>query len=212
MRLLLIRHGQSSSNAEGRFQGHMDVPLSERGLRESALLAERLASAGVDAIYSSPLQRARRTAEIVAERLSLEIAERHALIERDIGELAGLTRQEAVNRFPEFIPARLDARAAGAVPGFEPDGAFQQRVLAVLEQIITAHESQTVAAFTHGGVIGVFSREALGMPALRPSPFGIDNTSVTTFDVLDGEFDPRTRRRIRVVSLNDTCHLDEMRD
>jgi probable phosphoglycerate mutase len=211
MRLLLIRHAQSSANAERRFQGHMDVPLSGQGLRESALLAERLAGLGIHAIYSSPLRRARQTAEVTAERLGLAISERRALIERDVGAISGLTRDEVVERFPEFATVRLDDRGESPIPGFEADGAFEQRVLAVLEEIISGHPGETVAAFTHGGVIGVFCREALCMPSLRPSPFGIDNTSITTFDVLEAEFDTRFRRRVRIVSLNDTCHLDGLR-
>ena len=211
MRLLLIRHAQSSANAERRFQGHLDVPLSEHGLRESALLAERLAGLAIDAIYSSPLQRARRTAELAAERIGLDIHERPALIERDVGAISGLTREEVVERFPEFIPAYLDERGSRPIPGFEPDDAFEERVLNGLEAIISAHVNETVAVFTHGGVIGVFCRQTLGMPALRPSPFAIDNTAVSTFDVLDGEFDPRFRNRVRVVAMNDTCHLDGLR-
>jgi probable phosphoglycerate mutase len=133
------------------------------------------------------------------------------LIERDVGAISGLTRDEVIERFPQFVPARLDDHGESPIPGFEADEPFERRVLAVLEEIIGGHPGETVAAFTHGGVIGVFCREALGVPALRPSPFGIDNTSITTFDVLEGEFDPRFRRRVRVVSLNDTCHLDGLR-
>jgi len=129
-----------------------------------------------------------------------------------VGAISGLTREEVVERFPEFIPAYLDERGTRPVPGFEPDDAFEERVIDGLEAIIGAHANETVAVFTHGGVIGVFCRVALGMPALRPSPFGIDNTAVSIFDVRDGEFDPRFRTRVRVVAMNDTCHLDGLRN
>ncbi|MEX0785755.1 MAG: histidine phosphatase family protein [Dehalococcoidia bacterium] len=212
MRLLLIRHAQSSANAERRLQGHLDVPLSERGLRESALLAERLAQQAIDVLYTSPLQRARQTAEVVAARLGLDLVERPALIERDVGELAGLTRDEIMERYPHYVPQRLDTRPEIDVPGFENDAEFRQRVLAVLHEIIERHTEGTVAVVTHGGVIGAFCRETLQMPPNRPAPFAIGNTSVSSFDVRDGGFDESFRPRIQLIALNDTCHLDALRD
>lgn len=212
MRLLLIRHAQSSANAERRIQGHLDVPLSERGLRESALLAERLAQQAIDVLYTSPLRRARQTAEVVGAKLGLELIERPALIERDVGELAGLTREEIVERFPHYLPQRLDVRPEIDVPGFENDGAFRQRVLDELHELIERHTEGTVAAVTHGGVIGAFCRETLAMPSSRPAPFAIGNTSISTFDIRHSDLDEYARPRIQVVVLNDTCHLDGLRD
>ena len=100
MRLLLIRHGESIANAEGRLQGHLDIPLSDRGRRQAERLAERLAVLSVKALYTSPLLRAKGTAEIMSERLGLAIEQRAALMERNVGELEGLTREEIIARFP----------------------------------------------------------------------------------------------------------------
>jgi probable phosphoglycerate mutase len=208
MRLLLIRHGETAANAEGRLQGHIDFPLSERGRRESELLAERLAGLSVQALYASPLARAREAAEIVSARLGLPIEVRGALMERSVGELAGLTREEIRARYPEYVKARAEARPDVGVPGYEVDGEFQRRVLECLGTIVEAHPGETVAAITHGGVIGAYVRETLRLPIVRPNPFAVSNGSITTIDVSDGAFEERIRPRALLVSLNDVCHLD----
>ena len=208
MQLLLIRHGETAANAERRVQGHLDVPLSGRGLRESERLAGRVAELPVAALYSSPLRRARQTADAIAEQLSLEIEERDELMERDVGALSGLVWDEVMERYPEFIRARAEPNPTIDVPGYELDDAFNLRVHTVLEAIIARHPEQTVAVVTHGGVIASFCRQALQIEAGRPAPFDIGNGSINVFDIQDGEFDPLTRSRVRLMALNDTCHLD----
>ncbi len=208
MQLLLIRHGETSANAERRVQGHLDVPLSDRGLRESERLARRVAALPVAAIYSSPLQRARKTADAIASALSLEVEERDELMERDVGALEGLLWDEITERYPEYMRARLESNSKIEVPGYEPDDAFKLRVHDVLETIILHHPEQTVVAVTHGGVIGSFCRQTLQIEGGRPAPFDIGNGSITVFDIHDGEFDPLARPRVRLMALNDTCHLD----
>lgn len=205
MRLLLIRHGESSANAEGRLQGHLDFSLSERGRRESERLAERIAALGIAALYASPLARARETAQAVAARIALQPVERPALMERDVGALAGLTRAEIMARFPQYAPARA-ARRPVDVPGFEADQPFSERVLSAFAEISAAHVEQTIAVVTHGGVIGALIRHALDLPTVRPGPLTIDNASITTLDAADRS-DREGVLQLRLVSLNDTCHL-----
>ena len=149
MQLLLIRHGETAANAERRVQGHLDVPLSDRGLRESELLARRVAEMTVAAIYSSPLQRARKTAVAIAGALSLEIEERDELMERDVGALSGLVWDEVMERYPEFIRARVEPNPTIDVPGYESDDAFNLRVRNVLEAIIARHPEQTGSVHIH---------------------------------------------------------------
>ena len=208
MRLLLIRHGETSANAEGRLQGHQDYSLSDRGRRDGALLADRLSQVAIEVLYASPLKRASETAEIVARRIRLPVEERPDLMERDVGELGGLTREEIRARFPEYVRERASGNATVTVPGFESDGDFIERVRRGLGEIIEDHAHQTVAVVTHGGVIGAVVRETLRTPVVRPAPFDIANASITTIEVLAGELDARARPRVRLISLNDTCHLD----
>jgi probable phosphoglycerate mutase len=202
MRLLLIRHGESVANAEGRLQGHLDIPLSDRGRRQAERLAERLAPFGVEALYTSPLLRAKGTAEIVGGRLGLAIEERPALMERNVGELEGLTRDEIIARFPRYMPARAELRPI-EIAGFEQDAEFAQRVKDALAVITNAHARGTVAVITHGGIIFSFCRQTLRMPTVRPGPFAVENASITTFHIVRGE-----APRATLITLNDTCHLD----
>ena len=208
MQLLLIRHGESSANAEGRLQGRLDSPLSDRGRQQSALLAERLAPLAAVALYTSTLLRARQTAEILGEQLGLAVAGRPALMERDMGELAGLTADEARARFSGIARARAEGRPTG-IPGFEEDEPFSQRVRDVMRAIVDAHDDGAIAVITHGGVIGSFLRQTLGMPLSRRGPFAIDNASVTILDVRHAQ--DSARQRIQLIGLNDTCHLDGLR-
>ena len=211
MRLLLIRHGESTANAEGRLQGHLDYALSERGRQESALLAERLVALDVAALYTSPLGRARGTAQIAGERLGLAPAEREGLMERDVGALSGLNHIEIRERFPDYVRARSEGRVDVEIEGWESYGDFRVRVDATLDAITAEHKEGTVVCVTHGGVIGMFLRRVLDLPVVRPVPFAIGNTSVSTFEVPDFEMDPRFNPRILLITLNDTCHLNGLR-
>jgi broad specificity phosphatase PhoE len=202
MRLLLIRHGESIANAEGRLQGHLDIPLSDRGRRQAELLAATLEPLGVAALYASPLLRAKGTAEIIGAQLGLAIEERAALIERNWGEAEGLTSDEIIARFPQYLPQRREVRHV-EIPGFEQDGELTQRAMQGLRAIIDAHADGAVAIVTHGGVIVTYCKETLRIPAIRPWPFAVDNASITTFDIVRGD-----RPRSTLLTLNDTCHLN----
>ncbi len=201
MRLHLIRHGQSVSNAEGRVQGHLDVPLSDRGIREAKLLADRLAAMPIAALYASPLKRAHRTAQTIAERLDIELQARDFLMERDVGGLSGLTGEEIGEKFPGWRERRYLTNAQDIVPGYDGDGPFNERVIPGMLALIEAHWVQEIAIITHGGVIGAFCRHALGITKRRSA--SIDNASLTTFDV------PGAFADVQIISLNDTCHLRE---
>lgn len=208
MRLLLIRHGESVGNAERRLQGHLDSPLNDRGRQEAALLAERLSRLQIDSIYSSPLIRASETAALIAAQHGLTVTHREALQERDVGKAAGLTRKEILERFPDFDFARADRRLDVDVPGWEQNDTFNERVGRILDDITTSHDGQTVAAITHGGVIAAICRRVLNLPVVRPGPFVIANASITTIETLGG--DANIGPRLRLVTLNDTCHLEVM--
>ena len=201
MRLHLIRHGETTSNAEGRVQGHLDVPLSEHGQRQAVLLAERLAGLPIAALYGSTLQRALHTAQIVAERIEVDLQERDFLMERDVGELSGLTGEDIGEKFPAWREHRYLTNAQDIVPGYEGDEAFDKRVVPNMRALIEAHADQEIAVVTHGGVIGAFCRHVLGITKRRSA--NIDNASLTTFHIRDPFVD------VQLITLNDTCHLEQ---
>jgi len=164
VRLLLVRHAQSEWNADGRWQGQEDPPLSELGEQQAAAAAERVGA--FDAIVASPLDRAAHTAAILAEATGVgPVLLDEALMERNAGEWQGLTRDE----IEEQYPGHLDDRRRP--PSWEPDEQLLERLNAVLEKIAGVFEGRgvmdaEVLVLTHGGAIYVLE-DQLGVPAGR---------------------------------------------
>lgn len=202
MRLLLIRHAESQGNHEGRFQGQLDFPLSPRGVEQAVRLAARLGDRHLDHIYASPLTRASHTARLVAEAKGMAVTPLPHVQEYDFGELSGLTRTEIEARHPEFA-AVLFTATPGYVPwpGEEGRDIFRERVCTALWGLEREHAGETVAVFTHGGVIAVFCRTVLGLPEDRRPPFVVDNAGIFEVEVRDGKG--------TLHSANDVCHLRE---
>jgi probable phosphoglycerate mutase len=149
VRILLVRHGQSVWNADGRWQGQADPPLSELG--EAQAVAAARAVGLVDAIYASDLSRAARTAELVADQLGADVLLDPRLRERHAGPWQGETREQIADRWPGFLES-------GRRPeGYEDDPSVLRRVLAALDAIAAGHDGD-VLVVTHGGVVRVLER------------------------------------------------------
>ena len=145
-RILLVRHGQSSWNAAGRWQGQADPPLSELGRRQAFEAAQAIGA--VDAVWASDLLRAVETATIVADSVGVgPVVVDADLRERDAGEFSGLTRDEIELRFPGYL---ADHRRP---PGWEPDDRLLARALAALRRIAAAVPGGDVVVITHGGLV-----------------------------------------------------------
>ena len=176
--LLLIRHGQTAWNAERRFLGRSDIPLDAMGHAQAAHLAQVLAPTRLDAIWSSPLQRAHATALPLAEgRGAVRLHE--DLTEMDQGELEGLLGPEAIGRFPDFFHAwRADAGSA-VVPGGEPFVACQARGRAALGAIAaTLPPGGQAAVVSHQLLISALLCDLLGEPLSAYSRFSQPNTAL----------------------------------
>ena len=159
--VLLARHGQSDWNAAGRWQGHADRPLSERGREQARELAARLAEFTLDAIYSSDLSRARQTAEAVAKVQKLEVVTVPELREVDVGSWEGLTRDEARKRFPDDF-RRWQAGGVGWQDG-ETYVEMSRRVVGAIRSLAARHEGGRILVVGHGGPIRAVHAEALGL-------------------------------------------------
>jgi broad specificity phosphatase PhoE len=208
MRLLLIRHGESEGNAELRLQGQGEYPLTERGLEQGRLLAERLRPLSLAAFYSSPVRRARQTADVIAEVTGLEVTELPGVEEYDFGELSGMTYRELAEKHPEIVEQYRRGPDYPSFPGGEDRDAFRRRVCEALWSVAERHPGASVAVVAHAGPIGVFCLEVLGLPYRRPLPLRIYNGSITVVEVRDGPPEGRDPRpRAILVALNDTCHL-----
>ncbi|MGI8777598.1 MAG: histidine phosphatase family protein [Acidimicrobiales bacterium] len=162
-RVLLLRHGQSTWNAQGRWQGWSDPPLSELGRAQAAEAAGHLARFGLTSLTASDLDRARTTASIVADPLGLApVAIDADLREYHVGDWEGLTRPEIELRWPDHLDAWRNGRLA-ATPGGETRVAFLVRVTAGLARIGASDDAgQCALVITHGGVIRAVEQLAGG--------------------------------------------------
>jgi broad specificity phosphatase PhoE len=159
--ILLARHGESDWNRSQRWQGFADRPLTELGRRQAAELGERLEPTDVDAVYSSDLQRARETAEIVARMKGLTVETTPDLREVDVGSWSGLNRADAEARFPEAYGRWLQGGE-----GWDDGETYEQmgeRVLAAIHRITKAHDGGRVLVVAHGGSIRAVHAAALGL-------------------------------------------------
>jgi len=196
--LLLIRHGRTTWNAERRIQGRADPPLDETGREQARRLAQRLRREAPVALYTSPQQRARETADIIGEALGVPVAPDERLREYDVGQVTGLTWEQVVERYPDVAPRWAEAAEAVEFPGAEKGEAFQARVAAAFAEIVARHAGELVGVVVHGGVLGAYLNHLIGLPTWR-SPFRFGNGSLSIAEV--------NPVRPRIALLNDTCHL-----
>ena len=168
-RLLLLRHGQSSWNADGRWQGQADPPLSPLGEAQAREAADRLKPGQFHRVVASDLQRALRTAEILAEALDLAVEVDPDLREIDVGDWQGLTRAEINQRAPGALADWSEGRSE-STPGGETRTHLTDRARAVLLRVAAeAGAGDQVLLVSHGALIRNLDR-ALGLV-----PRGIGN-------------------------------------
>ena len=159
---LVLRHGQSVWNAEGRWQGQADPPLSALGEEQAREAAKRLVGSEFSALVSSHLRRARRTAEILAETLQLELQVEPELQEIDVGDWTGLTRAEINTRWPGELADWSEGRS-DSPPGGESRVALADRATASLRRLAAgASAGERLLVVTHGALIRHLDR-SLGL-------------------------------------------------
>ena len=151
--LILVRHGETDWNRDGRWQGHADAPLNDRGRAQARTLADELAGENVAAVYSSDLSRARETAAIIAQPLERDVFVDARLREVHVGRWSGLTLPEIEGRYPDEV-ARWRAGAPDHAFGDgETYAAMGERVVAAVEEIAARHAGEQVVVVLHGGPI-----------------------------------------------------------
>jgi ribonuclease H / adenosylcobalamin/alpha-ribazole phosphatase len=197
---LLLRHGETSLSAERRFAGRGDISLTAAGLAQAAAAAGRLAArGGIDLIVTSPLQRARQTAEAVARATGAPLRPEDDLAETDFGAWEGLTFAEASARWPDEVSAWL-ASADVAPPGGESFAAVGRRVTAALDRLLAEHQFRALLLVSHVTPIKTLVCGAMLAPAAALFRIHLDVASLCEIDwFADG---PAVVR-----SVNDTAHL-----
>jgi broad specificity phosphatase PhoE len=197
--ILLARHGESDWNRAKRWQGFADRPLTELGREQALALADRLRDTELDAVYSSDLQRARETAEIVARSKDLQVEVIRDLREVDVGSWSGLTRAEAETRFPDGY-ARWLQGGEGWNDG-ETYTEMSRRVVRAILRIADQHDNGRVLVVAHGGSIRAVHAAALGLDvhAYRRIQRVEPNATLSAVCVEEG----------RLTELCQTAELDE---
>jgi broad specificity phosphatase PhoE len=185
--ILLARHGESDWNRSEQWQGLADRPLTELGREQARTLAARLHDVELDAIYSSDLQRARDTAQVVAHDHGLEVMEVPALREVDVGSWSGLTRTEAQTRFPDGYARWIDG-GEGWDDG-ESYAQLRDRVVAAVQRIAADHEGGRILVVAHGGTIRAIHAAALGVDVTtyRRTHRVEPNGGLSTVEIDDGQ-------------------------
>lgn len=200
----LIRHGQSTANASGVWQGQMEFPLSEEGRLQARLAGRALAGQAFDAIYSSPLGRAFETAEIIAReaRFTGPVVPIDGLMERHGGSLEGTTHAEREARNPEFTKKLLGLpeEERWTLVGAETDEEVLARFEEAISDLRTRHEvGARLVVVSHGGVMRVYLRDRFG-PGVLPGTERAANASITR--IAWGE-----RGEPRLLEIASTRHL-----
>lgn len=140
--ICLVRHGETDWNRAGRLQGHEDIALNAIGAVQAQRAARYLAQEQWDALVTSPLKRARKTAKIIAQQVKVPLEEMAELRERNFGAASGLTNDEVAWAYPD-----------GNVPGREERTEVARRSMDALERIARSHEGRKVIVVSHGAVI-----------------------------------------------------------
>lgn len=203
-RLLLIRHGQSQANKEGRVQGWLDSPLSDLGHLHAQLVSRRIAAEfDVSYIFSSPLVRASQTASYFSIERNLPLTIVDELKEQDLGPLSGLTKAEIKSRFPHLDHAWIHNLPRPIMEGIESDIDFAARVQQAMDTILAAIEpGHTAAIFSHGGTLNQMLKNWLKITHGGRLTFTFSNASLTIVDVYS--------TFVRLILLNDTHHLGDL--
>ena len=200
-KLVLVRHGETAWNVESRIQGHLDIPLNDTGLAQAAAVGARLSGEDFDAIYSSDLIRAYRTASPVVANPEIDIVRDEHLRERNLGVLQGLTGEEAVIAQPGAWKVLKSRESDLALAGGESLGGFSRRILDFVEKLLVSHAGRRILAVTHGGALDVVYRHVNRMPLSAPRDFTIYNASVNVISVNGG--------RWTIESWGDISHLPQ---
>ena len=163
LRVFVVRHGETAWVRERRFAGSRDIPLTEVGRRQCAAVARALAGSGVGAVYTSPLERARASAELIAKPHGLPVRIAPAFAEMGFGPWEGLTGDEVRARFPEAWAQWRSAPHLCELPGGDRLSAVAERVAAGVQELREAHGGQTLVLVSHAIVARVMVLGALGL-------------------------------------------------
>jgi broad specificity phosphatase PhoE len=202
MKAFVARHGETEWNLVGREMGHLDSPLTARGLQQAEALARRLAGIGVELVYASDLGRAHHTGEIIATVCRVELVIEPGLRERNMGIFQGMTLAEMEERFPAERRDYLTLGQEYVIPSGESARQRTERSVRVMTEIAGRHPRARVAVVTHGGFLKGFFEHVLGIGPGGGARFRRHNGSLSVFAYEESGW--------TLESWNDTGHLGDL--
>jgi broad specificity phosphatase PhoE len=185
--IILVRHGETEWNVQQVFRGRIDIELNETGLRQAKLLAEYLSGVNIDAVYSSPLRRALKTAEVIASPHKLEVKIAPGLIDCDFGKWQGLPHQEVKHRYKELYLQWRENPHLVQMPDGENLNDVRERALTVVDEVMAKYEG-TVALISHRVVNKVLICALLGLDNSHFWNIKQDTGGTTTFACINQRF------------------------
>jgi broad specificity phosphatase PhoE len=197
--LFLVRHGRTGWNKEQIFRGTKDVPLDAVGKQEALLVGERLKAEGITAVFSSPLSRAKETAEAIARFHNVGVQVLAGLNDLNFGEWEGLSRQEVEERYPDLYRQWQQEPHRVIFPAGEGLDAVRSRVIEAVGDVVARHPQEAVALVSHRVVLKVLICALLGLANSHFWNIGQDTAAINCFQYQDGKW--------IAALLNDTCHL-----
>jgi broad specificity phosphatase PhoE len=200
--IILARHGETAWNAAGIFRGRADVPLSDNGVGQAERLAQYLNAEKIDVVYSSPLQRAVRTAGAIARRQGLEVNTVENLNDMDFGAWQGLTEKEVSQKYPELYQDWLDTPEQVRLPGGETLADVRGRAMPFVEDAVLRCGNGKMVLVSHRVVNKVLICALLGLDNSSFWNIKLDTGGITRF-ICEGD-------RVVLTSHNDTCYLNKV--
>jgi len=198
-KIYLVRHGQTSWNLEGKTQGSKDSILTSLGLKQAEMLGQRLNKIQFDAIYCSPLKRARSTAQIISNMQNLECILDDRLVEMNFGEWEGLTSVEIQKNYPDNFKVWREQPHIAKIPKGETLEIAQSRMIEFVNNIIES-DKQNILVVSHGTTIRLLLLNILSMDLKHYYKLKQDNCAINLIECRP--YGPV------LIKYNDTCHLD----
>lgn len=201
--VILVRHGECDGNVQGMFRGQLDLPLNKRGLKQAIEAGEATKTMNIKAIYSSPLLRARQTAQSIADACSLKVIDCQGINNVSLGSWEGRLKDQIASEEPLLWDTWMNNPEDLRFPGMEPLPEVMIRSRAALDEIVNRHRGETVAIVSHRTTLKPLVASCIGVPKPWFWKFHFDTASLTVMTY--------EKRGYSLIQLNRTDHLSEYR-
>lgn len=201
IRIYMVRHGRTTWNKIGKYQGSTDVPLSETGIEQAEKAASHLTGLKIDGFYTSPLSRARTTCEIIAKPHGMKPVILPGLSELNFGEWEGKTFDEINTLWPGEIDKMYDSPDLVRIPGGETFEEVKERTMAAIEPLLNGEDNKNYLLVSHGAAIRTLLCGLLNIPIHHAWQFRQANVNLTMVE----HYGPG---RNWLAKLNETAYLE----